>query len=289
MTDSQSLINIGELAKPATVLIEKIAGAVGVLYEPRRIKKRAEAEAVARRILALSEIEATDLIERADRRRQIQDARNQQNIETITADAVRQLPESANPSDMDEDWIAHFFKRCETVSDAQMQSLWARLLAGEATAPGTFSRRTVDLVESLEKDDAELFTRFCQFVWKLNDLMPIIYGLDNPLFAAAGFRYPEIRVLEEAGLITFNNLTGYQRGPFPKRALLHYFGRPVLLEFPNEQANNLSLGCVLLTVSGEQLARISGATPNDGYFDYIISRWTTDGIASSSPLKTFFK
>ena len=47
MTDVNSIINLGDLAKPATSLIEKISDAAGVLYEPARIRKKAEAEADA--------------------------------------------------------------------------------------------------------------------------------------------------------------------------------------------------------------------------------------------------
>ena len=45
MSDGSSLINLGDVSKPVTVLIKKISNAVGVLYEPRRITKAAEAEA----------------------------------------------------------------------------------------------------------------------------------------------------------------------------------------------------------------------------------------------------
>jgi len=45
MADGTSLINLGDLSKPATVLIEKISAAVGALYEPRHIKRVAQAEA----------------------------------------------------------------------------------------------------------------------------------------------------------------------------------------------------------------------------------------------------
>ena len=37
---SPSLINIGELSKPATVLIEKVSAAIGVLYEPKKNTQR---------------------------------------------------------------------------------------------------------------------------------------------------------------------------------------------------------------------------------------------------------
>ena len=46
-----------------------------------------------------------------------------------------------------------------------MQILWARVLAGEANAPGTYSKRTVNLLSDFDKSDAELFTKLCGFGW----------------------------------------------------------------------------------------------------------------------------
>ena len=47
-----SLINPGGLTKPVTVLIEKISNAVGTLWEPKQIRRVAQAEADAAMILA---------------------------------------------------------------------------------------------------------------------------------------------------------------------------------------------------------------------------------------------
>ncbi len=68
MSDN-SLVNLGELSKPATVLIEKTSKAVGTLYEPVQIKRVAKAEAEATIIKAEYEIEITDLHRRAASRR----------------------------------------------------------------------------------------------------------------------------------------------------------------------------------------------------------------------------
>lgn len=57
MTNDNSLISLGDLTKPASVLIEKISDAIGVLYEPRRIIKKAEAEVTAEKIKAIANIE----------------------------------------------------------------------------------------------------------------------------------------------------------------------------------------------------------------------------------------
>jgi len=61
MSASSSIVNLGELTKPATVLIEKISEAIGGIFRPHQIRRIAEAEAQADRIKALSQIEITEL------------------------------------------------------------------------------------------------------------------------------------------------------------------------------------------------------------------------------------
>jgi len=132
MSEGGQLINLGELSKPATVLIEKVSNAVGVLYEPRRIIKKASAEAEALKIKTLASIELNHLEQRTIERLIHQESRKQKNIESITAQAAASLEEDAQVENLDEDWVAHLFKNCDTVTDKEMQSLWSRLLSGEA-------------------------------------------------------------------------------------------------------------------------------------------------------------
>lgn len=61
MGEGNSLVNLGDLSKPATVLIEKISDAIGALYKPRQIKRIAQAEAEAEKIKALAGIEVTEI------------------------------------------------------------------------------------------------------------------------------------------------------------------------------------------------------------------------------------
>lgn len=125
MSDGNSIINLGGLAKPATVLIEKVSNAVGVLYESRRIIKRAEAEVEAEKIKALAGIKLNEIEQRGIKRFVHQEARKQNNIENITAKAVSAIPPDAKTEDLEEDWVAHFFDKCDKISDEQMQSLWS--------------------------------------------------------------------------------------------------------------------------------------------------------------------
>ena len=282
MEEENSLINLGDLAglsKPATVLIEKVSNAVGVLYEPYRIIKKAKAEAKAEKIKALASIEVNELEQRGLNRFVQQQARKQKNIEQITAQAASSLKEDAKVEDIDEDWIAHLFKQCDTISDKEMQTLWANLLSGEASKPGTFSKRTVNLVASLDKKDARLFTDFCQFVW--SDF-PLIYDLENKIYKNAGINFLTLKHLDAIGLISFSSALGYKLEKLNKITTVSYFGSIVLVTFPKDKNNELKAGEAMLTQAGKELKPICGAIRNNEFYEYIIKKWQKEGL---NPIK----
>lgn len=284
MSAGGSLINLGDLSKPATVLVEKVCNAVGVIYEPTRIKRQARAEAEAKKIKALAGIELRDIEHRALERFVHQEARKQENIESITSQAASALPQSANPEALDEDWLAHFFKQCDTVSDKEMQSLWARLLSGEATTPGTFSKRTVDFISTIDKKDAALFTAFCQFVWVLGEPSPLIYEVDNKIYEKHGVTFASLKHLDAIGLISFESVSGYVRKGFDKYDHAFYYGRPMTIEFPADANNQMDIGHALLTSIGRELVAICGSVRNQEFYEYVVERWAKNGLVLSSLL-----
>lgn len=157
---------MGELAKPATVLIEKISDALGGIARPWQIKRIAEAEAVAKRIGAEADMKIFELQQRTFRRVAAEEQQRQQNIEAITDKALPQLENGAEPQKMDDDWIASFFERCRIVSDEDMQILWSKILAGEANQPGSYSKRTLAVLSLLSTQEAEMFELYGSFLWR---------------------------------------------------------------------------------------------------------------------------
>lgn len=282
MSEGGSLINLGDLSKPATVLVEKVCNAVGIIYEPTRIKRMARAEAEAEQIKALAGIELRDIERRAIDRLVHQEARKQENIESITAQAATALPDTAKVDTLDEDWIAHFFKQCDTVSDKEMQSLWARLLSGEATSPGTFSKRTVEFISTIDKKDATLFTAFCQFVWMIGDPSPLIYEIDDEIYKKHGITFAALKHLDAIGLISFESVSGYARTGFAKYGRAFYYGLPTTIEFPADANNQMDVGHALLTSTGRELVVIAGSVRNQEFYDYVVKRWCTNGLVLSS-------
>lgn len=279
MSASGALVDLGALSRPATVLVEKVCNAVGMIYEPLHIKRLAKAEADAQTTRALAELDLRDELERRGLRRFLSgEARKQQNIESITAQAVAALPAAAQVDGLEEDWIAHFFGHCAHVSDGEMQSLWGRILLGEATNPGAFSRRTVSFVSTLDKKDAEMFTTFCQFVWILGGPTPLIYENHHAIYETKGIDLDALKHLDAIGLISFESLTGFARTFKTSRPSVTYRDKIVTVSVLGED-QGVPIGQAMLTRVGRELFPICGAVRNDEFFDFVVDRWRQQGMA----------
>jgi hypothetical protein len=283
MPEGNPLINLGDISKPATVLIGKISDAIGGYFKPYQIKRVAKAEAEAEIIKAQAEIEVTDLQRRALVRFVAEEAKKQDNIEKITQKAIPELEKSSRPQDVEDDWIANFFDMCRIVSDEEMQSLWAKVLAGEANSPGTYSKRTVNFLGSLDKTDAQLFTSLCGYCWVIGDFVPLIFHVHQQIYNRRSINFSTLNHLDDIGLVSFNNFVGYKRLKLPKRITVFYHGIPMNVEFKKETDNDLDIGKVLLTKTGQQLAPICGSRQVFDFPDYVIEKWVNKGLILSSP------
>lgn len=283
MTEGKSLVNFGDISKPATVLIERISDAVGGYFKPYQIKRLAKAESEADLIKAESQINISELQRRAVNRFIAEESKKQENIEAITEEAIPKLKDNSKPEEVEEDWITNFFDKCRIVSDKEMQSLWATVLAGEANAPGSFSKRTVNFLGSLDRSDARLFTILCGFGWLVGDVIPLIYNVQDSIYNDMGINFNSLTHLDDIGLLSFNVISGYKRMEFPEHALIHYYGKPIIIKFPKKEKNELETGKVILSKIGQELASICGSTPVTDFQEYIIDHWVTKGLVLSSP------
>lgn len=280
MSDGNALINLGDLTKPATVLIEKISDAIGGIAKPGQIVRVAKAEAKADVVRSEARIKISETEERALQRMVHEEGKRQENIENITAKAIPHLAADAKPEEVEDDWLTHFFDRSRLVSDEEMQSLWSNILAEQANRPGTFSKKTVDLVATLDKSDTELFTNLCSFVWMIGTPTLLVSNPQDEIVNRVGIDFSSLKHLDDMGLIGFESLTGFSRKGLPKIITVFYYGRPVNIEFENEE-NPLEIGKVLLTRSGRELVKICSSKPNQDHYEHILSEWGKKGYALS--------
>lgn len=280
MSNSFSLINLSNLSKPATVLVEKISNAIGLYFEPIQAKRMAEAEVEVAKIRARGNLEVTEIQERAIYRLIHEEGKKQENIESITAQAITRIDEHAKPENVENDWILHFFDKCRNVSDAEMQSLWSKILAGEANKPSSYSKRTIDIISTLDKSDAHIFTNLCGFA--ITDgkgiAYPLVFEHQDNIYKKSGLDFASLNHLDFIGLIKFNELGNYLFTNLSKQAVFLYFGQVIKFILQKDSDNKLASGHVMLTQAGLQLASICGAQMNREFLNYMAEYYKKKGV-----------
>ena len=275
----------GTTAIPTAIakLIETVGEQIGLFLEPAHIRRKGKAEAdvtVAKAkaeagiavVQVQNKLAIRDFLDRADERVSRRETKRQKNIEAITAQAVKELPESVSEKPVDEDWVTQFFNHCQDVSNEQMQSLWARLLAGEAANPGSFSLRTLALVKVMSKEEANLFTRFCSMVWQTPEGLVPIVPWEGKISSIVGLQLDSMDFvhLNSLGLIRFETFVSHSiEVTSDPRFVCSYHGRQHILA--RQDMQGFSIGNFLLTEVGKELAAIAGSTPNEEYLSWVIS------------------
>lgn len=215
--------------------------------------------------------------------------------------ALDHLDEGADIRDIDEGWRANYFDKCRLVHDDEMQTLWAKILAGKANDPGTYSKRSVNSVADIDKKDAQLFTELCRYVCKIKytymnrektEFVPLIfekYLPRKPLFLTHTNYHIHTHNLEHLDSIGMIRITDYgsdvknKEGGFGSRTdviqsdgpiEVNYYGENIRLSRYPEQGRGrylfgLSIGKVKLTQIGSELYPICGSTPVNGFFNHI--------------------
>ncbi len=288
MSDEKPLVNIdidlGKLTEPVTKFVDRVADYFDARVLPGNIKRTAKAEAEAAIIKARSDVKISDIERRAIRRWLVEEEKHQRNIEQVVRKAIPHIVDDSKAEDISEDWIASFFADCRIVSDDEMQTLWGKILAGEANHPGSFSKRTLQFVMSLEKYDAELFTDLCRFGWMIGGFTPVIFNTYDKIYQTNNITFDTLKHLDEIGLLTHQTMSSYGRKGFPKEIVVGYGDERYLFMFGKDGDNSIEFGEVLLSRVGLELAPISGAKPIDGFADFAIAKWMAQGVVVASPL-----
>lgn len=286
------IVNLGDLTKPAVALIEKLAEGAGVFYAPRHIREVAKAEADASIIRAAGEVQA-QLIRNHQaflapglggpilRRMVAEETRKQGNLEAIIDQTIPQLEANAKPEVISNDWLNHFLDKARLFSDEEMQLLWSRILAGESNSPGSFSRRTINRLAEIEKNEAICFTEFCGSIFSVGEFRsPVIFDYYDPLYSENGITYSNLMDLESIGLVKMfqaDSDSGLHGFSMPIELIpVTYFDTTIQI-YSRSEDDFLPVGHVLLTEVGRQISEICRPRPIVGMMDAAIVWWSKQG------------
>jgi|GEM_PF-3586599 len=205
----------------------------------------------------------------------------------IEADKVAEKTsdESVSDEDVSEDWFFKWKGRAEEISDEDMQKIWARLLAGEARAPKSFSIHALNLLSSFSKQDAELLEK----IGSLSIGEYILKG-DGKFFESIGLNYRNILYLESinvlSGVTAMGGLT-HQYVPQLSSSIPHtkYIivpNRPLayLATFAASKNDLVSLSCYGITKPAQELLTLCDPVQIDGYNVEIAKAFKKQGALS---------
>ena len=251
---------------------------------------QAEAQSKAREILVSRKTDVTgelDITDTVKQRIQFQEQKRQINIGSVVEEAASQLGEKRVANiEPDHDWTARFFNEVQDVSTKELQSLWAKVLAGEVERAGSTSIHSLGILKNLDQVTARLFSRFCSACMYLSEeeneitdaRIPSLGGdAGNNSLQKYGLNFSELNRLNEHGLIIsdYNSWKDYRnaigiaidntsqliRIPFS-------FQNRYWVLVPTSQHDwnkEFKLHGVALTKSGEELSRIVGLEPMEEF------------------------
>ena len=164
------------LEKPANTLVKAIVRGVGSALYPwsRGRTTKADVAALAEWRKALQELEDQSaeldlsLSERTKLRLIHDGERFQANREAIAVESVRAfkaLPpnnEINDLEDIDEEWLNLFWRYAESVGSGDLQSLWGKVLARQASGTSPVSKRTLSFLSTLSREEASWIEALAQ-------------------------------------------------------------------------------------------------------------------------------
>lgn len=268
---SGPLLNVGKLSEPLTKLVETIAAGIGGLYAPVGTVRQAKADAKAAIILAEAEGKVASMEMRVKHRLKHLEETRQENIEKIVNHAALEMPETVSSESVSRDWTLQFISLAQDVCDEDMQRIWARILAGEVANPGSFAKRTIEFVKTLEKEEAEYFTVMSQFAFLQGNKWPVLIANEftYTFVCEACGNHDVISHFSTIGLLRSTPRSSYRSNVLGTR--LKYHDKTILFtgkEMPKIIGNlEYSVAFLDYTSIGLQLFRIAGAKQVPDYIE----------------------
>lgn len=153
----------------------------------------------------------------------------------------------------DFDWFLRFFESASNVSNEDMQKLWATILAGEVTNPGSFSLRTLDTVYNMSQNEAMIFLEATRIIIDDSFFFSAMGDVGQEINEQYGYNNDVLRLFEEIGPVNGLRMeSALELNPGESSGFTN--GKHLLLFTPKgEESISLRYTCYNLTLVGRQL------------------------------------
>lgn len=202
----------------------------------------------------------------------------QSNIESIANITSKSLSATADMNSLSKDWLINYLDKAKLISEAEMQALWAKVLSSEAEAPGSFSKRTINALALMSSDDAESFELICRFKL-MGDDGPLLFISSHreEIYKNNGLNYGTLLHMASIGLVQFQPTTAFSIA-FDKYPVVLTYGKDSLKIFSNDNEARTSVGTVIFSEVGFDLASICNSEYVEGFVEHTVDVLKRKGV-----------
>lgn len=257
-------------------LINKIADATGYILTPHG-KRKDEEEAIN---YFIEEIKKNDkmplylkMASISEARRLLKRYRNQQDI---FLESMKYLNDNATPELIDDDWLVNFTEKAGSISNKDVQAIYAKMLSEESIKPGTASKNLINIIAVMDNESANAFRELIKCMIFLEDdngeeEPSVIYPINHKEEYNKNLRFTDFVNLSSLGLLEYS--AGLSGGyAWENTELKARYGDKHFILKSNKGISIMS-GNVNLTRSGKELAKILTPEIEYEYLDRMKDFW----------------
>lgn len=278
LIDKEKMMSATELVQalvsPAEKLIDAVSGAIGKAYEPKYIKKMADAKAYELKLISdtvrnnsdvpivydstgvsIDTSNFEEIAKRASSRLAYQEITKQQNIEAVADIAYEELENETTVSNepVNPDWMFRFFNSVENISNEDMQKIWGHILAGEIKSPNTYSYRTLEKLKNMTQQEAEIFQLVSSLALQSSRRFFVLD--DEKILNKYEVYFMHLLKLEECGLMTAQTVSLNLNVSASKEDAIYNSQVIGLIKGKEDETQKISIPVHVYTESGNQLMR----------------------------------
>lgn len=259
--------SLGIFIEPAKKILD------GIIIDPTKkiIDAKTEMYIEKQKLRNKHDIKRIDLTERSKTRLLETEITRQFNLEQTFSQAAQLLPENATPENINKDWLHHFVTSSQDVSEEDLRNIWARLLAGEATNPGKFSKRTLDYLKNFSVSDCKLFEKILPFIFRDKNLVFFIdpYFETDKFLEKFNIELMEFDHLQSIGIIGNEKGFSITDDDINNGIEWRYFDKKVKISIMNTEKTVIT-HVFTLTEVGSQLSNVVYSAENIEYLNNVV-------------------
>lgn len=281
--------------EPLIKLIKVTSKGIGIVYEPRHLKKMADAEsyrlekiteantkAISNASNGLKEIIPGAIIEttvgeRSELRMKYQAEKEQQNLENIVVKATKNLEgkEKVSARELEDEWIDRYFDYAKKITNEEAQNLWAKILSDEVEESGQYSLKTLEVLRNLTKKEAQIFTKVANLMITYEKI-PFLPNQTNLLKKYGVFISDQITLID-TGLLSSKSDVVFT---FPKKNknTINYFiyNKFLIRKVKKINTDQYQIPILGFTKIGEELLKLISKNQNNDYIKEFFKSITKD-------------